>query len=794
MPNLDTAKFEEQLNNLTNVIMTLAKVTASSSKDIKDSSASFDKSIFGLSKKSFELADDLASLGGKIAYAGRNANSEFNGMFAKFRKGMVGFDDFTKYVIDGKKKLDDYNKEIEVLTEVASRASGEELDAAKEQLAALEANRDQLIAMRQGMALTTFRFKDMALGSIKATFSIGNIGKALDSTANHFLSFAKDALSGDPFGPTQLGFNTAVDVLNKGAQTAAKGVGAVGAAMSMIPGPVGMVGTALSALAPIFGGVSEAVSKLAKDGFGLMTEQAKKMIGNFDKLNQSGMFAAGGLTEMRNMAGKTGLTLDQFTKVTTQSADKLITIGGTVAGGAKKMAETVGNFGDTTKRQLMNLGYSFEDMAEGTADYMESMKLAGQLDKMTTQEQAQGAKDYLVNQRLLTSITGEEAKAAQKRAKDAANQAAVQAKLSSMDKDSRLKYEALVKAAGPGNQKAVEQLFLFGSVTGDAAVALSGMPSMMKYLQEGVAGVGNSAVTADQQTDALRENQQKYGAAIGKEAKQLGAAMGTASSAVGAHTEVANQASAGQQFAARALGASAEEQRKTASDAADTQDAATDSLNKARVSAQTLAVGLEEMVIKALPAFGKITNVILDSYKDVFDAIRETLGLKKGTPTQEIDKGQSQVAATDAEYQKTMEGATIFQRMGFGRTQEQEAAFLKQYEAQQGLARARSGGAAETRPSAAIGGVLEGSKRGFDATLHGVEAVVPLPENRSIPVELSGLNQLLNQNPLNNNTGMVDVAKLLSDQMAAHTEKFDDMIKIMQRTASYTGQLADNTL
>jgi hypothetical protein len=53
----------------------------------------------------------------------------------------------------------------------------------------------------------------------------------------------------------------------------------------------------------------------------------------------------------------------------------------------------------------------------------------------------------------------------------------------------------------------------------------------------------------------------------------------------------------------------------------------------------------------------------------------------------------------------------------------------------------------EAIPSAADGGILTGDTSGFAATLHGTEAVVPLPDNRSIPVSLdsSSLNTALNQ-------------------------------------------------
>jgi len=50
-------------------------------------------------------------------------------------------------------------------------------------------------------------------------------------------------------------------------------------------------------------------------------------------------------------------------------------------------------------------------------------------------------------------------------------------------------------------------------------------------------------------------------------------------------------------------------------------------------------------------------------------------------------------------------------------------------------------------PSAAEGGILSGSTAGFAATLHGTEAVVPLPDGKTIPVSMdnSSLTSAINQ-------------------------------------------------
>ena len=50
----------------------------------------------------------------------------------------------------------------------------------------------------------------------------------------------------------------------------------------------------------------------------------------------------------------------------------------------------------------------------------------------------------------------------------------------------------------------------------------------------------------------------------------------------------------------------------------------------------------------------------------------------------------------------------------------------------------RYGGVAEPPAYAAMGGVFSGKQSGYPAVLHGTEAVVPLPDNKSIPVDLKG--------------------------------------------------------
>jgi len=59
------------------------------------------------------------------------------------------------------------------------------------------------------------------------------------------------------------------------------------------------------------------------------------------------------------------------------------------------------------------------------------------------------------------------------------------------------------------------------------------------------------------------------------------------------------------------------------------------------------------------------------------------------------------------------------------------------------------------KPQAAKGGILSGPKSGYDATLHGTEAVVPLPDGKNIPVNMDSESQ----------KAMVDLLTALNTKM-----------------------------
>lgn len=74
-------------------------------------------------------------------------------------------------------------------------------------------------------------------------------------------------------------------------------------------------------------------------------------------------------------------------------------------------------------------------------------------------------------------------------------------------------------------------------------------------------------------------------------------------------------------------------------------------------------------------------------------------------------------------------------------------------------------GAAGKMPTAALGGILGGPKNGYQAMLHGTEAVVPLPDGKTIPVQIAG----------------GDSSQQQIDLLSVELEKLDAMVHMINK-------------
>jgi hypothetical protein len=186
-------------------------------------------------------------------------------------------------------------------------------------------------------------------------------------------------------------------------------------------------------------------------------------------------------------------------------------------------------------------------------------------------------------------------------------------------------------------------------------------------------------------------------------------------------------------------------------------DGLTDGVIGAEQAAQDLKLALQDELLPAVVEFAQVSKEVLQGVRDMLD----DLGIGGTKETKERRKAGSTGAMLGGTAGGIAGGAF---GLGFGAALAPAtgglsllvpviATALGSYlGAKGGSTVGRAGSEYEfdirnQKPGAADGGILSGPNSGYPATLHGTEAVVPLPDNRSIPVSMdtSALTSAVNQ-------------------------------------------------
>lgn len=137
-------------------------------------------------------------------------------------------------------------------------------------------------------------------------------------------------------------------------------------------------------------------------------EMSDKLYKGFNGLANSGAAASDGMTGLFRDAKKLGLSmneLDGFVQLMGENSKDLALFGGTVFEGRKKFA-SVGAAMEPYRESLMKAGMTQEQINQGTMGYIRLQSQIGMSQTQTTEQLAEGARKYLVEQDALTKLTG----------------------------------------------------------------------------------------------------------------------------------------------------------------------------------------------------------------------------------------------------------------------------------------------------------------------------------------------------------------------------------------------------
>jgi hypothetical protein len=465
------------------------------------------------------------------------------------------------------------------------------------------------------------------------------------------------------------------------------------------------------------------MGKISQEGLDLLQKEVQKTQKAFRDVAVTGALFADGMTGMRNAAHQAGLTTEQFAEVLkNQSAN--------IAASGLGMTEGIQQLGQVKQimrrsgieTSLMNLGYGFKEQAELVAEVQSNLARAGG-GPASSEVVAEQTGKYAANLRLISNLTGEDAKAKQKQVREQNQILAFQNKVAGMSKEQQAQLDLAMANMTEADKKALRDRIINNGIVIDKEAALAEASNAGAKAQNDA--LYNLVISGKATAESVSLVQAEYANSIkeGARANQEAAIAAMYSGSEGAKAiSKANLDYLNQSI--RVNNDTVKQAKEDLDNAKKTADPLTNTVNNIEKNAQSMKVALEQELTPAITTFAK---ELLNAGESIARML-ERLGIKKGAA------GPAPVAP--------MQNAS---GMDF------------------------SAGNFD------VGGIASGPPTGYNARLHGTEAVVPLPDNRSIPVSLAG-------------GGFGELSSLIREQIT----KQEELIRVMSDNRDYTERLMHN--
>lgn len=644
-------------------------------------------------------------------------------------------------LVDITDELDKLDKEIAELNKTVKDSAREQEVFALTQARNEKALQAQINNSRVGLQNFTVGMAEVATTLIKGAFQ-----------------FAKDIQGGA----------SGVEAGTEAAATAARATGDTISNFGQLLGSLGpIIGTLLKSIpmiGPIIQGAGIALDifgKKAADvgeaGAKFLGEELKKTVKSFKQVNEAGALFGGGMTELRKTATAAGLDVKQLSEVVKNNKDSLLLLGMGLAEGTKRIAGVSKELRNSELGiQLRKLGYEAEEQAGLAADLMANQRAAGiervQSDRSIAEQTVRYGKDL----KILADITGKDAKKAMEKARTESMKADIMARLSG---EEALKFQAQLARMPEALHKGfIQYVSSGGEVITDVAtnILAAEQPEVMKVMQQGYANIKDSNksaadVATEASKSAARLGEAERARARGGDAViNMANTLGTnVSGAISATADLTNQIILQTQATEKAVDAA----NKNAELAAANTKPLDASIANLEESTQKLKAAMGDQLLGPITKFASTMAAGVDTVEERL----KKMGLD---PESTREKGFNEKFGEAA---GGAGGGIAAGAFAGGLVGSVVPVFGTAIGAAIGGALGAWGGSKvggwlgrkfdKDTPTSAptktqefnIGGIARGPESGYMAKLHGTEAVVPLPNGKSIPLDMSGFKQSMSE-------------------------------------------------
>lgn len=600
--------------------------------------------------------------------------------------------------IDSMKKLQDEIEDLEKKFEAASsdedRRNITKDIAAKKQLKEEEYNAAKKVAQQK------------AIGAAQTAVVKGFVTAFSDAT--------KKAMSGGSALEISAGFmESGIDASNNAVQAGTGVMESFGKSMEGTTGKTAAMGTAVVIASKVIGGLSSAISDLAKQGISFMMHETNLMLGSFIAMSNVGAIYVGGMKEMVDVSLSAGMTIDQFTKAIVANKDEFAKAGLSVGDGSKRMAAAMKAGGESARNGMFALGMTMEDQADATAKTMALM--AGPSGRLISSnaEISKQTEEYAQNLKIVSDITGEDAKAKQAEIQKENDTLFMKQKLNAMEPAQRIKFNEMLQNMNGVQRQALAEQMKYGSVIStNLAAAQATSPGIMQANRDFYKAVLDGSMSGEKARDIQMRNADQ----IKKDsASQTSLSIATGQTAEGMSKVIGSYWDTAAEFSENATKAS-QDAAKTAQAHGKAVSATVGGTSAVDLMAanQNFAIGMQQIAADNLPAFSKaLTQTITDiqgAVKAVAGAtVSATTGVMDFISAHKTTLINTALVAGGAALTSTVIGA------GFGAEM---------------MAVGGAGLASQAMSSGfADGGISSGPVSGYAQKLHGNELIVPLKGN-----------------------------------------------------------------
>lgn len=185
----------------------------------------------------------------------------------------------------------------------------------------------------------------------------------------------------------------------------------LGSAVKAVSSAFAGLFTGIPILSSFFSGADKLIGPAVDLSVQVMQAQidnAQKFVNTYSGLSKVGLTFGGAVEQMRISAADAGMNLTSYSKFLTSNIENLSLLGGTLEQGASRVTKFGASIANNNPKLLAMYG-SLEALQGGTADYASLLARSGIDLTRTDKDLIGGAKEYLVNMKELSALTGKSA-------------------------------------------------------------------------------------------------------------------------------------------------------------------------------------------------------------------------------------------------------------------------------------------------------------------------------------------------------------------------------------------------